>query len=212
MYLNKSILLLSVLVINTYSQIDTVKILNDIEKDFYSRRLESPTYLDSIYEEENMSWGISIGTNFNSKKIIELGFGPASSSIVWYHWFFGTAQIGSGFGYIDDKFIMSPMLSLWGCGGSGAAAMGLSLIEYTDFKDFSLYFRPEIGMGFYKFKFVYGYNIALNNYDFIKTNRHIVNLTIFFDVIHVKKTTKTYREVLEEKKKEKLKKLREKDF
>jgi hypothetical protein len=64
-------------------------------------------------------------------------------------------------GKSEEKFIMGPKVGAWLAGGCGGMAMGANMIYYTNFTNGTLVFRPEIGLGYMNFKFVYGYNISL---------------------------------------------------
>lgn len=65
-------------------------------------------------------------------------------------------------------------------------AMGLNLIYYTDFGQSSVRIRPEIGIGFDRWKFVYGYNIPLTIKHFDGVNKNNIGIGIFFGVKKIK--------------------------
>lgn len=66
--------------------------------------------------------------------------------------------------------------------GANMMDMGLSMIHYTNFEENSIRFRPEIGLGFGKFRLYYGYNFALTNRDFEDVNDHLVGINILLDL------------------------------
>jgi len=122
--------------------------------------------MDSIYSETTKSIGLIAGVNYWKTPFLEIGFGKAKYGVSWGHWFFGTINFGSEISYWDNQFVVAPKISTWANGGSSAMAMGLSLIQYTNFEENTLRFRPEIGIGFDKFKCVYGYNFSIYNKEF----------------------------------------------
>jgi hypothetical protein len=87
---------------------------------------------------------------------------------------------------VDKRLIIGPKIGCWGGGGAAGMAMGLNMIWYTDFDNSSLRFRPEIGMGFDRFKVVYGYNIALTNSSFQGINTHNASVVVLWGVKKLK--------------------------
>lgn len=65
-------------------------------------------------------------------------------------------------------------------------AVGANLIYYTDFEQSSLRIRPEIGLGFGRWKVVYGYNIPLTNKDFDGVNNSNIGIALMFGVKKIK--------------------------
>ena len=64
--------------------------------------------------------------------------------------------------------------------------MGLNVIYYTDFYQSSLRIRPEIGMGFGRWKVVYGYNIPLTNKRFEGVNKSNIGIVLLFGIKKLK--------------------------
>jgi hypothetical protein len=87
---------------------------------------------------------------------------------------------------IDDNILMGPKIGVWAGGGASGMAMGLNLIYYTDFDQSSLRIRPEIGLGFGRFKVVYGYNIPLTNKNFEGVNKSNIGIALMFGVKKLK--------------------------
>ena len=85
--------------------------------------------------------------------------------------------------------VIGPKIGAWIAGGSGGMAMGLNLIYYTNFDQSSLRIRPEIGMGFGRFKVVYGYNIPLYNKAFEGINKSNLGIALLFSIKHLKTQT-----------------------
>ena len=148
------------------------------------------TYSNRMHSRQTKSWGITTGLNYNSKLTYEIGFGKAEYGMTHHHWSLINYYIGSEFTFHDDELIFAPKASFWFNGGSAGMAMGISLINYTDLSESSLKIRPEIGLGFGKFKLVYGYNISTFNKDFADIGNHNVNLVLYFDLIKT-----DYREI-----------------
>jgi hypothetical protein len=196
------------LIINVYCQVDTIVELKKVEDDFYKRTIRDSTQIDSVYSRNTISWGIVGGINYNSKFLVEIGFGKANYGVTWNHWHLWNYYFGTEIGYLENKLILAPKLSYWINGGSSAIALGLNFINYTDFTSSSLKFRPEIGFGIGKFKIVYGYNLSFFNKDFANIGNHNFNLIVYFDIKKIRTTTMTYKEVLEARKGYKLNELR----
>ena len=64
--------------------------------------------------------------------------------------------------------------------------LGINIINYSDFKESALRFRPEIGFGFGIFRIVYGYNLVLTNKDFTGINNHNFGLNVMIDLRKLK--------------------------
>lgn len=78
---------------------------------------------------------------------------------------------------LENDFIIGPKISGWIAGGSSAIAMGLSLINYTDFNRNEFDIRPEIGFGLFSLKAVYGYNIKILGNVFNEISRSSISIT-----------------------------------
>ena len=197
----------SVLYIIGYSQTDSI-IIKQIETDFYRYTLRNDTtYLDSIYSDRTTSWGIIAGVGINDKVTIELGYGRAVYGSIWHHWHFSNIYFGSEFIYRNEKSLIAPKISFWGNGGSTPTAIGLNFLYYTDLNHYSnIVFRPEVGLGYYKFKLVWGYNISLNKRAFDTIKRNNVSFIWYFDTNSKKTSEVSYREVLNFRKERELKK------
>lgn len=87
---------------------------------------------------------------------------------------------------IDDKILIGPKIGVWAGGGAAGMAMGLNLIYYSDFDQSSLRIRPEIGMGFGRWKVVYGYNIPLTNKNFEGVNKSNIGIAFMFGIKKLK--------------------------
>ena len=83
---------------------------------------------------------------------------------------------------LNKDFVWGLKLGAWTGGGVGGTNIGLNLINYTDFKDNAIRFRPEIGMGFGSFRMIYGYNFPITNKDFNEVNSHLFGINILLDI------------------------------
>ncbi len=180
-----------------YSQIDSSRI-KKIETDYYKFTLPDTSYLDSVYAYRTKAWGIIAGVGKNRNITTEFGYGIAFYG--GHYWKFASLYFGNEFLYQNGKWIYAPKISLWGNGGM---AFGLNLIYYTDLHKIERFvFRPEFGVGIYKFKLAYGYNITLTEKDvddiwryfFVEKNN--ISLIWFFDTKSKKTETISYRETL----------------
>lgn len=62
----------------------------------------------------------------------------------------------------------------------GGFAMGVQLIQYFDGPDHCTVLRPEMGIGFFKFKLTYAYNVRLTSPRIDGVNTHMLNLSYAF--------------------------------
>ena len=126
------------------------------------------------------------GYNFWKNHYGELGLALNQYGRVGHHpaaWaYFVSSEIRVG-----ENMVIGPKIGAWIGGGSGGLALGLNLIYYTDFVESSLRLRPEIGMGFGRWKVVYGYNIPLMNKGFEAVNKSVISLAYLLGI----KKTKT---------------------
>lgn len=129
----------------------------------------------------NLLAGISFGKNV----FADIGVSRNNNAIVGYHPFstayFLSTEIKPG-----ERFIIGPKAGAWIAGGSGAMAIGINMIYYTDFDNNSWAFRPEIGFGFDNFKLVYGYNAILSKYKLPGINRHLGSFVCYFKIKQLK--------------------------
>jgi len=132
---------------------------------------------------------ILAGYNFWRNHYAELGVAINQYGRVGHHpaaW----AYFVSNEMRIGNKVLIGPKAGAWIGGGVAGMALGINAVYYTDFEQSSLRLRPEIGIGFDRWKVVYGYNIPLSNRDFDAINRSNVSLAFLFGV----KMLKTIRE------------------
>lgn len=205
---NKTFIIFLFLSFNAIGQIDTIEYLKKSDKDFYNNVIYDTLYLDSIYYESTSSNGILIGLNYWKNPFFEFGYGFANYGVMWNHWSFNNLYIGSEVGIANKQIVLGPKISVWANGGSSAGALGLNLIEYTDFNESTLVFRPEIGMGMGKFKLVYGYNVKFYNKNFKYISKNNLNLIFYIDTKIKDNYKQTYREYYNSDKTDKLEKLR----
>lgn len=100
------------------------------------------------------------GYSYSSSHIVELGMSIRKSKTSGYHLFESNLAF-SGEVVFGNEFIIGPKISGWIAGGSPPVAMGFSIINYTNFNQNEFSLRPEIGLGIFGLKAVYGYNIKV---------------------------------------------------
>jgi len=83
---------------------------------------------------------------------------------------------------LGDKFLMGPKIGIHLIGG---LALGISLIYYTNLDSSSLVFRPDIGIGYQRFKMAYGYNVKISNKDFQGISTHLFTIMYLFRLKHL---------------------------
>lgn len=147
---------------------------------------------DTNYEVDSIRMGnfmekhfsLVTGYHIHRNQFLELGVGVKNNGVV------GTHPVTSIFGIsnefkindIRNDFIWGFKGGIWLGGGVAGMNLGINLINYTDFIDNTLRFRPEIGFGFDHFRMVYGYNLPIINRDFTGINKHNFSLNIIFDL------------------------------
>lgn len=131
---------------------------------------------DSIKHKQEIildrSLNLLTGLSFNKYIFAEVGLSKNSTTLMDYHSYSDGYFVSSEI-RIGDKFIIGPKIGIWASGGSSGLSMGLNMIYYTNFNKGSLIFRPEIGIGQERFKFVYGYNAILTKYKLGGINRNL---------------------------------------
>ncbi len=118
-----------------------------------------------------------MGYQLQKNHFFEVGIGIKNESLIGHHQNTFVYGISNELKLHDD-FIWGLKAGAWFGGGAGGINAGLNLINYTDFKNSSIQFRPEIGMGIKWFRVVYGYNFAISNKDFQGINKHNFSLAI----------------------------------
>lgn len=80
--------------------------------------------------------------------------------------------------------VYAPKIGAWMGGGCAGMALGINLLYYTKPNNGRLCLRPEIGLGFDRFKFVYGYNILFSNSNeyFSGVNRNNLGIVYLFGI------------------------------
>ncbi len=128
---------------------------------------------------------ILAGYNFWQNHYGEVGISLNQYGIVGYHPAAWACFISSEI-KIDDELVIGPKIGAWMGGGVAGMALGFNIIYYTDLEESSLRIRPEIGLGFDRWKVVYGYNIAITNKNFEGINTNNIGLAFMFGVKKLK--------------------------
>ncbi|MBR9861466.1 hypothetical protein GYB22_12130 [bacterium] len=121
------------------------------------------------------------GYQMHQNHYAELGIGIMHDGVVGYHPSTTIYGISNEIRISKDP-IWGLKAGIWLGGGVGAMNIGLNLINYTNFKQNSLRFRPEIGLGFSFVRLVYGYNIAITQKEFQGVNSHNFTLNIMLNL------------------------------
>ena len=101
---------------------------------------------------------------------------------------FGTT-LGVDYNPIDN--IIAPKLTLWANGFAFFLGGNIGVSGFYYMKDQASNFvvRPEIGIGYLKLFFNYGYNLFLNN-DFGEVSQHTLTLSYYYTFLPFKKSRK----------------------
>lgn len=137
------------------------------------------------YTERHFS--LVTGANGIKKFFAEAGFAIKDNGVAGHHPSTRILALTSEISFIN-RLVIGPKLGIWLGGGSAGMNMGFNLIYYTNFSEATLRFRPEIGMGFNRFRIVYGYNLLVvnRNSDFI--NKHNFGLNFLIDLKKLNKS------------------------
>lgn len=161
------ILILTMLIpVLGYSQSASLKINDSISHQYYRKK----------------ELTIITGYQLQKNHFAEIGIGIMKDGVVGYHP--STLIYGlSNELKLSNDFIWGLKAGLWMGGGMN---IGLNLVNYTDFQENSLRFRPEVGIGFGIFRMVYGYNLAIINKGFDGINTHNFGLNIMLKLKRLK--------------------------
>lgn len=148
-----------------------------------SSSMKNPIYFGGIRLDKYFS--LLGGYNVWNYNFIELGLAINKHGVLVIHPYADAYFVSTEI-KLSNKLLIGPKIGCWASGGIGPCSMGLNLIYYTDFKGSSLRFRPEIGVGMWNFKLVYGYNVAITNKDFNGINKNNLSLAIAFGLKKIK--------------------------
>ena len=126
------------------------------------------------------------GYQLQKSHFVEIGIGIMKDEVGTHHPSTLIYGISNEFKLSSD-FIWGLKVGFWMGGGAAGMNLGANLINYTNFTENSIRFRPEIGVGFNHFRIVYGYNLALTNKNFEGINRHNFGLNIILNLKTIKK-------------------------
>ncbi|NME72801.1 hypothetical protein [Flammeovirga aprica] len=162
-------------------------ILSFISLNFSYAQTDSLTAFQkrAYYHKNKKSVALITGFQIQRNKFAELGVAIMNDGVEGYHMATSIVGITNEF-KVHDEFVWGLKVGGWIGGGVGAMNMGLNIINYTNFKENSLRFRPEIGLGVSKFRLVYGYNLAITNKEFKGINEHNFTMHIMFDLFKLK--------------------------
>lgn len=152
--------------------------------------ISSSSWAGSIVQQQKQYIGsksqdLSIVTGFQSGKynLAEIGL-AFKSDVIYNHYFTSVLMVSNEFRYTDN-FVWGLKAGGWFAGGGGTS-LGINFINYTNFQENGVYFRPEIGIGFGPFRMYYGRNMAIINQNFPGINKHLFGVNILLDVKNLK--------------------------
>ena len=113
----------------------------------------------------------------------EVGIANYIEKTTGYHPFSATYFVSTELNaFTENKCVIGPKVGAWASGGAGAISIGANVIYYTDFHNFTLKFRPEIGVGIRRARIVYGYNLSLINKNFEGISNHVIGINYLIRV------------------------------
>lgn len=96
---------------------------------------------------------------------------------------FGAFNLGAEAGNPDGRFIIAPKITFT---MNLFVSFGASVIYYTDFSLGALRFRPEIGVGMFGVRLVYGRNLTMANDEFPGLNTNNFMFAVYLPVFDAK--------------------------
>jgi len=155
---------------NTQGQEDTISTISKSFHEFSSKKYFS--LVTGYYHQKN--------------RFAEFGIGILEIGKMGYHPYSNAFSISNEIIFSED-FVWGFKATTWFSGGSSPFNIGLNIINYTDFKSSALRFRPEIGIGVFNFRIVYGLNVTITNDNFENINRHNFGVNVLFKLKEKKK-------------------------
>ncbi|ANQ48589.1 hypothetical protein MY04_1212 [Flammeovirga sp. MY04] len=187
--INKTKLLLFTLIFISFSaqgQNDSLNVNNDYQLSFYSKATsDSLGSKEKMYNRYHMEKSLVLitGVQIHANQFGEIGLGVMKNVMAGHHPATFIYGVSNELKFSND-LIWGLKAGVWLGGGMN---IGLNLVNYTDFKNNSLRFRPEIGAGLWEFRIVYGYNFAITNREFEGINTHNFTLNLMLRVKKIKK-------------------------
>jgi len=130
--------------------------------------------------------GITAGVLHGNYLYAEAGYSygakihwPKTSLIKGY----GVFTLGAETGRPDGRFVIAPKITFT---MNLFVSFGASVIYYTDFNIGALRFRPEIGVGMFGVRLVYGRNLTMANYEFPGLNTNNFMFAVYLPVFDAK--------------------------
>ena len=77
-----------------------------------------------------------------------------------------------------EQLILAPKLGGYLIGGPKNLAVGINVIDYTNFEENVVRILPEVGLGVRNFKLMYGYHLAIDGKDAAFSNTHNFSLIL----------------------------------
>lgn len=119
------------------------------------------------------------GGNAGHYVFLELGIARRWDRIVGHHPSTQVAFLGAE-GLLGPERIIAPKVGVWAGGGAAGLCVGINALWYTNGTASAFCFRPEIGIGFDRFKMAYGYNFLTT--DMSRVNRHLASIALLFPI------------------------------
>ncbi|MCC7503392.1 MAG: hypothetical protein IT229_12740 [Flavobacteriales bacterium] len=121
-----------------------------------------------------------VGYHQGTHGFAELGIGRNIYGVV-HHPFGVSYYLGSEV-RVDRPELLGVKVGVYGTGG---VAIGVQLIQYFEAGEGCAVLRPEIGIGIFKAKLTYAYNIGLASDRLPGINTHMLTLTYAFRVLRL---------------------------
>lgn len=143
-----------------------------------SAEISNTNYLESTTHKR---LDLLLGYQFSSNHFAEIGLKKVIHKTKGSSLRHTVFEISNEFKTNDD-FIWGLKTGLNISGGCAGSYLGLNLVNYTDFDNYSLRLRPEAGLSFGNIVLFYGYNAEILDNDLEGISDHIFGIKIYFNL------------------------------
>lgn len=121
---------------------------------------------------------ILLGYNYYSRNGAEIGIGKVMETSIGPHAHSTVVYVSTEVAPYNKQLLWGPKIGAWTAGGCCGMSLGASLIYYIHPEATSLKIRPEIGIGFSRFRAYYGWALALTNKNFWPISESMFGITV----------------------------------
>lgn len=136
--------------------------------------------------ERKKSIGILLGYNYYNRNSAEIGIGKVMETTVGYHGYSSVVYAATEVATYNKQVLWGPKIGVQTSGGCCGGSLGLALIYYVHPEATSLKIRPEIGIGFSRFRMFYGAAFSLTDKDFWPVSKQMFGVNVIIKAKELK--------------------------